>query len=68
MKKEFSMMLIIVVCAVLGIICAAIANILYEQGVIINSLINSSITIADFQFAIFFVWLIVGIIIGVMKN
>lgn len=62
------MMLIIVVCAVLGVVCAALLGVFYEQGVIVDSLLSDSITLADFQLVIFFVWLLFGAIMGVMKN
>ena len=68
MRKEFNMMLIVVVCAILGIVCAAILNILYTQGILADFLANTSITIIDLEFLIFFFWLIGGIVLGVMKN
>lgn len=68
MRKEFDMMLIVVVCAVLGVICAVIVNTLYTQGILIDAMIGSSISITDLQFLVFFLWLVAGIIVGVMKN
>jgi len=67
-RKEFEMMLVILVCAILGVITAMIANLLYTNGIIIDELISGTITISDFMFIIFFIWIIVGIIIGVFKD
>lgn len=68
MRKEFNMMLVIVVCAILGIVTAAAVNLLYTQGIMIDSILGGTITISDFEFVIVLVWIITGIIIGVLKN
>jgi len=68
MKKEFNMMLIVVVCAMLGIISAVIVNLLYTNGIIIDELITNTISINDVMFSIFFAWIVMGIIIGVFRN
>lgn len=68
MRKEFNMMLTVVVCAILGIICVALVNVLYTQGIIIDEMIGGTLSIADLGFIIFFLWLLIGIIIGVMKD
>ena len=67
MRKEFNMMLIVVVCAILGVICAAIINQLYIQG-IISPAVLGTLSINGLEFMVFFVWLIVGIIAGVLKD
>ena len=68
MRKEFNMMLIVIVCAILGIITAGIINTLYIQGIITTAIISSTFTMQQLQFIIFFAWLITGIVIGVMKD
>jgi hypothetical protein len=68
MRKEFNMMLIVVVCAILGIVCAGLINTLYEQGIITTAMIGETFTMQQFQFLIFFAWLVIGIVIGVMKD
>lgn len=68
MQKEFGMMLIVIVCTILGVICAAITNVLFTQGIINNSIIWNVITISNFEFIIVLAWLVTGIIIGVMKD
>ena len=67
MRKEFDMMLIVVVSAILGVVCAAIVNVLYTQSVITDTML-SGITIGNLGFIIFFLWLMVGIIMGVLKD
>lgn len=67
MKKEFNMMLIMLVSTLIGIIFAIIMGQLYTEGYISSLLVNG-MTISDLQFLIFFVWLIGGMIAGVMKN
>lgn len=68
MRKELQILLIIVTCAVLGLITANIIYILYTQNIVVNELLTGSITINSLMFLVFFVWLIVGIVIGVMKD
>jgi hypothetical protein len=70
MRKEFNMMLIVVVCAILGIVCAVIVYQLYTNGILIDEIIeeSSTISIDDLMFIVFFAWLFVGIVIGVFKS
>lgn len=68
MRKQFELMLIILVCGILGVITSVIANQLYTQGIIIDELISGTITINDLTFIIFFAWIVIGIIIGVFKD
>jgi len=68
LKREFQAMLIVIVCAILGIVSAMIINTMYVRGQIIDELITGTITIGDLQFIVFFAWLLIGIIIGVLKR
>lgn len=69
MKREFQMMLIVVVCAIMGVVSAMIVNTMYVRGQVIDELIaETTITIGDLQFIVFFMWLLTGIIIGVLKT
>lgn len=68
MRKEFITMLIIIVCAILGVISAIMVKTLYTNGVILDELIINTISIEDVQFFVFFAWLIVGIIAGVLRK
>jgi len=68
MKKEVNVLLIIVVCAILGIITAVVVNLLYTNGVVIDELIANTISIDDVMFVVFLLWIVVGIVIGVFKN
>ena len=69
MKKEFNMLIIIMVCAVLGIVSAGLIGVMYTQGPLVAFLANTpSVTLADLQFMVFFVWLIIGIIAGSLKQ
>jgi len=67
MRKEFNMMLIMVVSAVIGIVCAIILGQLNTQGYI-SGLLIGGMTIANLQFLIFFIWLISGMAAGILKN
>ena len=69
MKKEFNMLIIIMVCAVLGIVSSGLIGVMYTQGPLAAFLANTpSVTLADLQFMVFFVWLIMGIIAGSLKQ
>lgn len=68
MRKEFELMLIIVICAILGIVTAIVVNLLYTNGIVIDELIVNTISIEDVMFLVFFAWIVVGIIIGVFKD
>jgi hypothetical protein len=69
MRKEFNMMLIVVVCSILGIVFAAGLNLLYTQGIVLDQIVaNSGIGINEITFFVFLAWMIAGIVIGVLKN
>lgn len=69
MRKEFEMMLIILVCAALGLITANIINLLYTQGIIFDRIVaNTGVKIEDLMFFVFFAWVVAGIIIGVFRK
>jgi hypothetical protein len=68
MKKEFNLMMIIIVCAIMGLTTAVIVYTLYTNGTIIDEMITSSVTIDDLMFIIFFAWLIIGVIVGAFKS
>ena len=61
-------MLVMVVSAIMGVISAMIVNTMYVRGQIIDELITGTITISDLMFVVFFAWLLMGIIIGVLKS
>ncbi len=67
MRKEFTMMLIMVISAILGVVSAAIVGQLNTDGYITSLLING-MTITDLQFLVFFVWLLGGMAAGILKN
>jgi H+/Cl- antiporter ClcA len=68
MRKEYEMMSIIIVCAILGVIMAGITNILYTNGTFIDEVITNTVTIEDIMFLEIFLFILVGVIIGVMKK
>ena len=69
MKREFQMMLIVVVCAIMGVVSAMIVNTMYTRGQIIDELLaETTITISDLMFVVFFMWVLMGIIIGVLTR
>lgn len=70
MRKELNMMLIIVVCAIIGLVCAIITYQLYTNGILVDEIVteSSTISIDDLTFIIFFGWTFVGIVIGVLKS
>ena len=67
MKKEFNMMLIMIVSAILGVVSAAILGQLNTQGYI-SGLLIGGMTITNLQFLVFFLWLIGGMAAGILKN
>ncbi len=67
MRKEFTMMLIMVISAILGVVSAAIVGQLNTDSYITSLLING-MTITDLQFLVFFVWLLGGMAAGILKN
>lgn len=70
MKRTFNMALIIVVCALLGVVTDMIINQLYTNGIFIDEIITASetITINDLLFIVFFAWLFTGIVIGILRS
>lgn len=70
MKKELNMMLVIVVCAIIGLVCAVLVYTMYTNGIIIDELVteSSTISINDLTFIVFFGWTFIGIVIGVLKS
>ncbi len=67
MRKEYNMMVTIVVCGIMGLISAVIVTQLYTNGYI-TSLLMNGMTIGDLQFLVFFIWIIFGLVAGVMRN
>ena len=61
------MLLIILTCAIIGIVMAMITQTMYNEGILVDKLITSTITITDLMFAIVFLWIIVGILLGVSR-
>ena len=68
MRKEFNSMLIMVVCAIIGIILTALATTLYNQGYISTMIISSGMTLSQMQFLIFGACLFIGVVMGAVKS
>ena len=68
-NKEYQMMITIIVCSIMGVICAVIAGQMWVQGPLSDWFSQTTLlTLADLQFLIFFVWLLGGIALGVYKH
>ncbi len=68
-NKEYQMMITIVVCAIMGVICAVIAGQLWTQGPLADYFSQTTaFTELDLQTLIFFLWLLGGIALGVYKH
>lgn len=67
MKKEVNAMLMMVACAIIGVIFAAIVGLLYTEGYI-SAMFDTSFTIANMQFLVFIAWLIVGAVLGALRD
>jgi len=65
LRRDARLALTIIVCALLGVTSAMIVKTMHDQGVIIDEFVTGSITLQDLQFMVFFLWLVVGIIVGV---
>lgn len=70
MKKQFSMMIIIITFAILGLVAAVVVYNLYTNGIVIDELVDQSetISITDLTFLICLVWTFMGVVIGVLKS
>ena len=66
MRREINTVGVILVCAVIGIVFAMIVQNLNTQGILIPMLLDSiNLTIGHLMFLVFFIWLIIGIMLGV---
>jgi len=66
MRREINTVGVILVCAVMGIVFAMIVQNLNTQGILIPMLLDSvNLTIGHLMFLVFFIWLIIGIMLGV---
>lgn len=68
MRKQFTMMLIVVVSAILGVVLTAIATTLYNQGYISMIVTSSGMTLAQMQFLIIGACLFIGVVMGASKH
>lgn len=69
MKKSFNMMLIIIVCAIIGVALAQIISLMYSDGILIDEILsNSTISLSDLQFIVVLLWLMIGIILGATRR
>lgn len=65
-EKEINMIGVILVCSVIGIVFAMIIQRLNTDGILIPMLlVGSTITIGQLMFIVFFIWLIIGVMLGV---
>jgi len=62
------MLLIILTCTIIGIVMAMITQTMYNEGIFIDELITGTITITDLMFAIVFLWVIAGVILGASQS
>jgi len=66
MRREINTVGVILVCAAMGIVFAMIVQNLNTQGILIPMLLDSvNLTIGHLMFLVFFIWLIIGIMLGV---
>jgi len=64
-RKELNTVGVILVCAIIGIVFSIVVYTLNSQGIIIPALLDDvNITIENVMFIIFFIWLIIGVILG----
>ena len=68
MRREFTITLTVLVCAILGIVNAMIIKQLYMRGIIIDEMITGTITISDLMFFVFFIWVLIGILLGALRR
>lgn len=65
-RKEANMVGVILVCAMIGIAMATIVQILNTHDILIPMLIyGSALTLEHLMFIVFFMWLLIGVILGV---
>jgi hypothetical protein len=68
MNKSASMSVSILMCGVAGIGISGMIGELYNNGIYFDSVIDSTNTLSDIQTIIILIWLILGIVIGVIRN
>ena len=68
MKREFNAMLIMVVCAMVGVVLTAIVTTLYTQGYISTMILSSGMTLSQIQFLTFGACLFIGVVMGALKS
>ena len=67
MRREINTVGVILVCAVMGIVFAMIVQNLNTQGILIPMLLDSvNLTIGHLMFLTFFIWLIIGVVLGML--
>ena len=62
------MFAVITLCGIIGVIFAIIFQLLYEQSTIIDSFVDSELTLRELQFGVILAWEILGIGVGVIRG
>lgn len=65
---EFRTFLLIPLCAGIGIIIAMITEVLYDRSIVIDSYITGSINLAQVQSMIIIMFILLGIMLGVLSK
>ena len=68
MDRDFRSVMMVVAFGCIGIIFAAIEQILYVQGTIIDEFIAGSIAITDLMAITIIIWLLVGVILAAVRS
>lgn len=68
MNRDFRMVALIVGCGLVGVLFAAIEQIMYEQGVIVDEFISGSIALPDLMAITIIIFLLVGVILAAVKS
>lgn len=67
-SKDLEAGIVIMLCGFAGIIMAAIEYVMYEQGLIIDEFITGSITLPDVMALTIILWIIAGILVGLVRK
>lgn len=60
--------LIVIACGSLGIMFAAIEQVLYAEGVLIDEIVSSTATLPDIMAVTIIIWLIIGVALAVAQR
>lgn len=59
---------IIMLCGIIGIVFAIVLQLLYDQQIVIDDFVTSTLTLREIQFFVFLVWEVFGIGVAAIES